>query len=91
MEAILGDSDIRLMSAAIIKGLIERNDGTAYFGSTMLYTHHLQQAVAFGYVTAETAVTKRGTEWYQRCLKQLPQARQVFWGGVGLADQSIVD
>lgn len=92
LEAILGSEDIRLMSAAIVKGIIEKKDGTAYFGSTTIYTYHFSKAVEYGYVTVDKKVTKRGKEWYRRCLKHLVQARQVYWGsqgGVGWADPNI--
>lgn len=88
----IGDSTVLLMSAAIIKGLTEKQDGMAYFGSTLNYTGHLANAIEFGYVTKTGKVTKRGQEWYARCLKQLPQTRQVFWGmhgGIGMPDQTV--
>ena len=92
LDAQLGDEGVRLMSAAIIKGLVEKDSGTAYFGSTMSYTYHYEQAVRFGYVTRNKQVTTRGLEWYNRCLRQLAQKRQIYWnmeGGVGMADPSI--
>lgn len=68
-----------LMSAAIVKGLIEHKDGRRFFGSLMSYTSHLEVAVSQNLVTANGKVTARGKEWYERCLKQLPQGRQAFW------------
>lgn len=86
LESKVGDSGTRLMCAAIVKGLIEHNDGTRYFGSTMSFTGHLEDAVKFGYVTdvKKRKVTPLGKEWYERCLKQLPQQRQVYWGAAGV-------
>lgn len=85
VDARYGDSTVRLMSAAIVKGLIEHNDGTRYFGSTMSYTYHFANAVKYGLVTEGGEVSSIGVEWYERCLKDLPQTRQVFWtNGVGL-------
>jgi hypothetical protein len=85
LDAKYGDTSERLMSAAIVKGLIEYDDGTRFFGSTMAYTYHLENVIKRGYVTEANSVTACGLEWYERCLKQLPQTRQVFWtGGVGL-------
>lgn len=85
IDAKFGDSSERLMTAAIVKGLVEYDDGTRFFGSTMVYTYHLENAVRRGFVTESNAVTPFGLEWYERCLKQLPQTRQVFWtSGVGM-------
>lgn len=85
VDAMFGDETERLMSAAIVKGLVEHNDGMRFFGSTMAYTYHLENAIKRGYVTESKSVTALGREWYERCLKQLPQTRQVFWtSGVGL-------
>lgn len=67
------------MSAAIVKGLIEHDDGTRFFGSTTGYASHLDKAILRGLVSGSGAVTSIGIEWYERCLKQLPQTRQAFW------------
>lgn len=67
------------MSAAIVKGLIEHDDGTRFFGSTTGYDAHLSKALLRGLVSESGAVTPIGIEWYERCLKQLPQTRQAFW------------
>lgn len=94
VDAALGDQFSRLMSAAIVKGLTEKKNGTAYFGSTGSYAYHYEQAVGFGYVTEHERVTARGLEWYERCLARLSQKRQINWnmeGGVGLADLSITN
>lgn len=89
IDAQYGDSGERLMSAAIVKGLVEHDDGTRFFGSTMAYTYHFANAVKRGFVTDSKVVTARGLEWYERCLKQLPQTRQAFWtDGVGLPSQT---
>lgn len=85
LDATHGDAGERMMSAAIVKGLVEHDDGTRFYGSTMAYTFHFQNAVKRGLVTKANVVTARGVEWYERCLKQLPQTRQAFWtNGVGL-------
>lgn len=94
LDSKVGDEGQRLMSAAIVKGIIEKKDGTSYFGSTMNYTYHFENAVKFGLVTKEKKVTKRGKEWYGRCLKHLSQKRQVNWhseGGVGLPNHNIIN
>lgn len=86
-DAKAGNDGQRLMFAAIVKGLIEKKDGTAYFGSTMAYRYHFECAVEFGYVKSYGEPTDMGYEWYERCLKQLSPRRQVNWraeGGVGL-------
>lgn len=41
------ECDFRL---ALLKGLIEHRDGTKYFGSTMSYTHWLEEAKKAGWV-----------------------------------------
>lgn len=92
LEQQIGDDGTRLMMAAIVKGLTEKRDGTAYFGSTLIYRHHLANAIKFGVVTSAGKVSKRGQEWYTRCLERLPQRRQVYWsasGGVGQQDPTI--
>lgn len=79
-----------MMSAAVVKGLVEHGDATKFFGSLLSFTHHLTTAVQQGLVVmipttkrghkiVERRVTPRGLEWYTRCLKDLPQCRQVFW------------
>jgi hypothetical protein len=84
-DAKFGDQSERLFSAAIIKGLVEHDDGTRFFGSTMAYTFHVENAVKRGYLSNSQSVSALGREWYEQCLKQLPQTRQVFWtDGVGL-------
>lgn len=86
LESKVGNSGQRLMCAAIVKGLMEHKDGTRYFGSTMSFTSHLADAIKFGYVTdaEKRKVTPLGKEWYERCLKELPQKRQVYWGADGV-------
>lgn len=72
---------------AIVKGLIEHQDGTAYFGSTMGYGEHLRQAIEAGLVEhpdGEPAKeTERGQQEYEReGLAQLPTrkfSRAYMW------------
>ena len=92
IDAIHGDASERLFSAAIVKGLIEHDDGTRFFGSTAEYTYHQAVAEKRGLITEADVVTASGREWYGRCLKQLPQTRQVFWtGGVGVPSNGVAD
>ncbi|WP_139313512.1 hypothetical protein [Rhodoferax antarcticus] len=79
IDAKFGNASERLMSAAIVKGLIEHGDGTAYFGSTISYSYHLANAVKRGYVTDANDVNAVGREWYDRCLVNLHRGRQTFW------------
>ena len=72
-----------LTSAAIVKGLIEHADGRRFFGSLMAYTCHLETAIEQNLVMPNGKVTPKGTEWYERCLKSLPQSRPVFWKEIG--------
>jgi hypothetical protein len=84
LEAKVGSEAERLTSSAIVKGIIEHNDGTSYFGSTGAYAFHFANAVSRGLVTKDKAVTFLGSEWYERCLKKLPQCRLTHWtDGVG--------
>jgi hypothetical protein len=72
---------------AIVKGLIEHQDGTAYFGSTMGYSEHLRQAIEAGLVETPdggpTRATERGRQEYEReGLAQLPTrmySRAYMW------------
>jgi uncharacterized protein YjhX (UPF0386 family) len=72
---------------AIVKGLIEHQDGTAYFGSTMGYGEHLRQTIEAGLVESPdgrpTRVTERGRQEYEReGLAQLPTrklSRAYMW------------
>lgn len=75
LDAKHGNFGERLMSAAIVKGLIEHDDGTRFLGLTMAYTFHFQNAVKRGLVTKANVVTSGGIEWYERCLKQLPLSK----------------
>lgn len=54
--------------AAIVKGVIERNDGTAHFGSTMGYNYHLARATDLGLVgknnDGRLVATPLGNRWY---------------------------
>jgi hypothetical protein len=79
VDAKFGDESERLMSAAIIKGIIEHDDGHRFFGSTMNYTYHRDKAVRRGFLLADGSVTTCARDWYDRHLKHLPQGRQVFW------------
>ncbi len=73
------------MSAAIVKGIAEHKDGTRFFGSLMSYRDHFEVAIEQGLVIRSKKMPNKGTltakakEWYTRCLKDLPQCRQVFW------------
>ena len=78
-DAKFGNEGERLMSAAIIKGLVEHQDGRRFFGSTMNYTHHFENAVSRGYVMPDKSLTPMAMDWYERHLAALPQSRQVFW------------
>ena len=92
IDAIHGDASERLFTAAIVKGLIEHDDGTRFFGSTMAYTYHHSNAVRRGLITEDNVVLASGREWYERCLKELPQIRQVFWtNGVGVPSCGVAE
>lgn len=91
LEAQVGSAGERLMSAAIVKGLVEHKDGTRFFGSTMSYRAHFENAVNRGLVTEDGGVSEQGAEWYERCLKRLPQSRQVFWNATDIGAAHLAD
>lgn len=75
--------DFRL---AIVKGLVEHNNGDTYFGSLMGYTAHWNTAHAAGWVEhvdGKEALTKAGREIYVKCkLDSLPNTfgrRAYMW------------
>lgn len=55
--------------AAIVKGVIERNDGTTHFGSTMAYDHHVGVAKEIGVIVEDEpgklTATRLGVLWYK--------------------------
>lgn len=65
--------DFRL---AIVKGLVEHNQGDAYFGSLMGYTQHFNSTIAAGWVTRDgerETLTDEGRDVYVKCnLASLP-------------------
>lgn len=80
--------DLPVFELAILKGIIEHEDGTAYFGATGAYSHHFLGAVEKGWVedtaTGEKEkVTDLGRQEYERLgLAKLPQregSRAYMW------------
>lgn len=73
--------------AAIVKGLIEKKDAGAYMRAGMNLHGKLQLAEHYGVIRDGTlrdgTITRRGNEWYTRCLKQLPPRSNVYWNGCG--------
>ena len=75
---------------AIVKGLFERQDGTAYFGSLGGYRTHVGEAVARGFVTTdgrEERLTDAGQQAYRdHGLGRLPRTgRACEWNWSGVA------
>lgn len=69
--------------AAIVKGLVERGDGTAHFGSLMGYGYHVSEAKDAG-VVAEgpngLMVTPLGLKWYEsERMYELNENRCAYW------------
>lgn len=71
-----------LFALAIVKGVIEHDDGTSYFASLGGYEHHLERARAREWVRCseiegeldKLIVTDAGREVYERCkLSAFPQ------------------
>lgn len=64
---------------AILKGIIEHDDGTAYFGSLGGYLEHKRQAIELGWIEddePECHITLLGHDIYVRCkLSDLPTKR----------------
>lgn len=82
-----------LFPAAIVKGLIEYQDGTHYFGNTNGYNSHLNVAKGMGVVAADgVTVTMRGQAWYARNLKTIEKTaeglanRCVFWDDTAVGE-----
>lgn len=68
--------DFRL---AIVKGLVEHNDGTYYFGSTAAYNSHYHMAYQAGLVTIDKKVTDAGVEAYSvEKLDKLPKTGRAY-------------
>lgn len=75
--------------AGIVKGLVERNDPYAHFGSLMAFQGHKANAINAGYVVADTSnepwrdkllVTPKGRQYYKHCnLEALEQTRAYMW------------
>lgn len=71
--------------AGIVKGIIERNDGTRHFGSLMNYQGHLYNAKEAGMISVpekgRPSITPRGTAWYKALsMKDLQDTRAYMWG-----------
>lgn len=85
--------DLPMFELAILKGLIEHNDGTIYFGSLLGWQTHCVSAIAKGYVafidpdvgsySSNLAVTTLGRELYEHLkLSSLPTrgySRAYMW------------
>ena len=71
----------------VLKGLIERGDGTVYFGSTLNYEMWLAAAVERGYVTKGHKPSKLGRQVYGKMkLDSLPkQGRAYMWDWSGIS------
>jgi hypothetical protein len=78
-------------AAAIVKGLVEHNDGTSYFGSLMGYQDHLADARARGWVDLDGKLTEVGRALYDKAdLAKLPnkkfsRAYSWDWSGVSIS------
>lgn len=74
---------------AIVKGLVEHGDGTAYFASLIGYQSHRAEAITRGLVTTdgqEERLTDAGRKAYQEHgLDRLPKRGRAYlwdWSGV---------
>lgn len=65
--------------AAIVKGLYEHKDGTAYFGSLIGYSYYFEQAVSRGLVEragSSVELTDGGNKFYfEERLARFPKRR----------------
>lgn len=71
-----------LFHVAILKGIIEHNDGTTYFGSMMGYKYHEDVAITEGLISNDgKSPTKHGLAMYDEWqLVKLPnKGRAYMW------------
>ena len=66
--------------AAIVRGIIEHNDSSWYFGSLMNHGNNLKDAIITGYITQNKEITLKGQELYEKKIKgQFNESRWYFW------------
>lgn len=72
-----------VFTAAIVKGLIEHNDESMHFGSTLGIKEHIRCAIDQGYIESVgdyLQVTDKGKQLYSKLSMQLlPSGRAVYW------------
>jgi hypothetical protein len=79
--------------AAILKGVVEKDDGTAYFGSLGAFTYYENQAIDRGWVTRgpqyRMSATPKGHKVYREAkLDMLPHKGRAYmwnWSDIDLA------
>lgn len=84
---------------AIVKGLVEHQDGTSYFGSLMGYSSHVFDATRRGLIAGDLkegiSLTERGRMLYDAlALSTLPQqklSRAYAWDWSGIDDSPMLE